>query len=145
MMTLGKTKYRPSLTSTTILVLAVAVLIFSGCAGSSRDNKLRPPAPIIVSVSISDDKVSASPSSAGAGPTTFKIINLSSTTQRLTIRRDELERSTGDFDPEDTATLSMDLKPGDYELAATDTLAIAPERFRVTKERPSSQNDLLLP
>ena len=144
-MNLGKIKNRSGLTNATLFVFTVSILIFSGCASSSRENKLRPPAPIIVSISIGDDKISSSPASVGAGPTTFKIINLSSTAQRLTIRRDEFKRSTSEFDPEDTVTLKMDLKPGDYELAVADTLTIEPKRFRVTKERPSSQNDLLLP
>ncbi len=144
-MNLDKIKKRPRMTYAPLLVLTVSIFVFSGCAGNSRENKLRPPAPIIVSISIGDDKITSSPSSVGAGPTTFKIINLSSTAQRLTIRRDESEHSTGDFDPEDTTTLKMNLKPGDYELVASDALAVEPKRFRVTKERPSSQNDLLLP
>lgn len=64
---------------------------------------------------------------------------------RFVVRGTGFERSTDGFNPDDTVDLKINLKPGDYQLAAGDSTSIQPMAFRVTKERPSSQDDLLLP
>jgi hypothetical protein len=46
--------------------------------------------------------------------------------------------------PGDADTLKVDMKTGDYE-ASVDGFAVAPFSFTVGPERPSGQNDLLLP
>lgn len=138
-------RYLGLLLPASLFISAALLISLAGCAGSKRENKLRPPAALIISVSISDDRVSSSPSTIGAGPATFKVINLSSMTQRLTVSKGDSERSTGDLDPKDTATIKVELDPGDYELATNDSLAVSPDSLRVTKQRQSSQNDLLLP
>ena len=132
-------------TLTLLALLAMASIVVAGCSGNKRENKLRAPAPLIVSVSIGEDRVTTSPASIGAGPATFTVINLSSTAQRFTISRGDFERSSGNFDPQNTTIVKVDLKQGEYELSAADALEIESRRFKVTKERPSSQNDLLLP
>ncbi len=132
-------------TLTLLLLLAMASIVAAGCSGNDRKNKLRAPAPLIVSVAIGDERVTTSPASIGAGPATFTVINLSSSAQRFTISRGDFKRSSRNFAPQNTTIVKVNLKQGEYELSAADTLAIASKRFKVTKERPSSQNDLLLP
>src|SRR6266487_3483177 len=67
--------------------LAVAaVVVLAGCGGSSDyKNDPRPPAPIVLTASIDDQRVSVSPRSFGAGPISLVVTNQTSTAQRVTL------------------------------------------------------------
>jgi len=67
-------------------VFAVAV---AGC-GSNNDykNQPRPPSPIVLTASISKDKVSVSPANFGAGPVSLIITNLTGAPQEVTFESD---------------------------------------------------------
>ena len=129
-----------------------AAALFSAC-GDENDykNEPRPPAPIVVSAAISDDKISVSPRRFGAGPVTLIVTNQTDEAQQLTLETDELggsesgiEQKTGPINPGDTASLKAELRSGQYRVAV-DGDGIQPAAVRVGEPRESSQNDLLQP
>jgi hypothetical protein len=137
--------------ATTPLVVAAAVAIV-GC-GSSSDykNEPRPPAPIVLTASIDDQRVSVSPRAFGAGPISLIVTNQTSTAQSVTLESAEkagngpgIRQETAPISPRDTATLKVDVKPGRYKVHVRgDTIIGA--LLRVGRERVSAQNDLLQP
>ena len=125
-------------------LIGVAVVV-SGC-GSDDDyeNRPRPPAPIIVTASISDEKISVSPKEFGAGPVTLVITNQSSASQELTLDGPSLKQVTGPISPRETASLKADVAQGEYSVSvAGDDIRAA--SLEVGPERESAQNDLLQP
>ena len=134
--------------------LAVAAgLAAGGCGSSSADykNDARPPAPIVVTGYVDDQRVSVSPRSMGAGPISLIVTNQTSTAQRVTLESANatgtgpgLKQVTAPISPRDTATLKVDVKPGSYTVhVAGDGIRAA--RLQVGPERASAQNDLLQP
>jgi hypothetical protein len=130
-----------------------ATLFAAGCGGDDDDyaNEPRPPAPIVISASIADDRVSVSPRSFGAGPITLIVTNQTDKARELTLETDEIggdapgiEQNSGPINPGDTASLKADLKSGTYRVAV-DGRGIDATRLRVGDERPSAQNELLQP
>jgi hypothetical protein len=134
-------------------VLAAAALTAGAgaCGGDEGyENRPRPPAPINVTAAI-DDEVRVSPPTFGAGPVVFIISNQSSSAQEVTFETDELagstggiRRSTGPIDPRSTGQLKVDARQGTYSLSAS-TRRIAPASIRVSRPRPSAQDELLQP
>lgn len=141
-------RVRRALTS----ALAGAALL-SGC-GTESDyaNKPRPPAPINITAAISDDEISVSPKTFGAGPIVLIISNQSDDDQEVTFETSELggsepglaPQTTGPIHPRGTATLKVDVRQGTYELSTSDG-TIEPVTIEVGASRPSAQNDLLQP
>jgi hypothetical protein len=134
--------------------LAVAaVLALGGCGSSSADykNDPRPPSLIIITGYISDQRVSVSPRSLGAGPISLIVTNQTGTAQRVTLESagpagsgPGIKQVTAPISPQDTATLKVDVKPGSYSVhVAGDGIRAA--RLKVGRERASAQNDLLQP
>jgi hypothetical protein len=123
----------------------------SGC-GSDEDyeNRLRPPAPIVVTAAVSKESVSISPREFGAGPINLIVTNQTDDTQQVTLETSETSRGpginqrTGPINPSDTATLQVDIKTGTYELGVAGA-GIKPARLVVGAMRRSAQNDLLQP
>jgi hypothetical protein len=132
------------------LVVAVSAVAVGGC-GSDDDykNDPRPPAPIVLTASISDAKINVSPAKFGAGPVSLIITNLTRKPQQVTFRSDEggkgaFEQSTGPINPGDAATVKADVPEG------TSTVKVGAQAIKaaivtVGPERESSQNELLLP
>jgi hypothetical protein len=124
-----------------------AALGVAACGDDDHPNEPRPPAPIELTARINDRDVIVSPSRAsevGAGPATIVISNQSEDPAELT-----LEGPTDDVGPELPAggvgQMKTVLEEGDYEVTAgTDSDAQA-GLLAVGPERPSSQNDLMLP
>lgn len=134
--------------------LAVAaVLALGGCGSSSADykNAPRPPSPIVITGYISDQRVSVSPRTFGAGPISLIVTNQTGTSQRVTLESSGaagsgpgIKQVTAPISPQDTATLKVDVKPGSYSVhVAGDGIRAA--RLKVGRERASAQNDLLQP
>lgn len=132
-------------------MLAAAVLV-TGC-GSDEDyaNKPRPPAPINVTASIGENKITVSPPKFGAGPVVFIIANQSEQPQRVTLQTDEIggsqagiKQTTSPINPRGTATLKVDLREGDYEVSVSGS-GVRPATLNVEGERESAQNELLQP
>jgi hypothetical protein len=132
---------------------AIAVaLALAGC-GATADSRSdpRPPAPIVLTASISDQAVSVSPRAFGAGPISLIVTNQTKTAQRLTLESVQaagqgpgIMQETAPISPRDTATLKATVDPGRYSVHVAGD-AIAAANLRVGRERPSAQNDLLQP
>jgi hypothetical protein len=132
--------------------MIACVLALAGCGAEDEyDNALRPPAPINVSAAIDGERVRVSPQSFGAGPVVFIISNSSDARQEVTFETDELggdqggiRRSAGPIAPRSTGTLKVDAREGTYTLSAS-AAGVRAARVQVSEQRPSSQDELLLP
>ena len=134
--------------------LAVAVVfVVAACGSNSGDykNDPRPPAPIVITGYISDQRVSVSPRSLGAGPISLIVTNQTATAQRVTLESagatgsgPGIKQVTAPISPQDTATLKVDVKPGSYSVHVGED-AIRAARLKVGPQRASAQNDLLQP
>jgi hypothetical protein len=131
----------------------VAVVLALGGCGADDEfaNDERAPAPLTLSAAITRVAVNVSPARVGAGPIELTASNLTSTSQRLTLRSrslaggaEPLEQRTAPINPGDTASLTADLPQGTYRLT-TGSGAIAPATLRVGPARPSAQDQLLQP
>lgn len=137
--------------------LAAAVLASASAApaacGSDTEyaNAPRPPAPIVVTAAITDDRVKVSPRSFGAGPIVLIIANESERAQEFTLETrggpggaPGIRQTTSAVNPRGTAELKVDVKPGVYELSVR-TQGVRPVAIRVGRPRPSAQNEVLQP
>lgn len=133
---------------------AAAVLSGAVVACGEEDdyaNEPRPPAPIVVSAAVTDNRVSVSPREFGAGPVNLIVTNQTERAQELTLETDEIggdapgiQQSTGPINPGDTASLKADLASGTYRVAV-DSQNIRAAALDVGEERESAQNELLQP
>jgi hypothetical protein len=135
-------------TTTAMVVLAIA-----GCGGDDEKyaNRPRPPAPIDVVASISNDGITVSPRRFGAGPITVLVTNQTGAAQRVTLESIDrigegpgIAQETSPINPRDTARLSADVRPGRYRLHV-DVADIRAARLSVGPRRATSQDELLLP
>ena len=123
-------------------VLATA-LIGAGCGRDDFKNDPRPPVPAEVSIRIATSGVGLSPEKFGAGLVNFTIANLTTRPGTLTIHG-PVDVDSNEIPPGGAETLKVDMKTGSYE-ASVSGIAVRPFSFKVGPERPSGQNDLLLP
>jgi hypothetical protein len=129
----------------TLATCALAA-VATGCGGDDEArSEERPPVPINISVSLNENSVTASPAEFGAGPITLLISNGSGASQTLTIDGPRLRRSLGPINPQDTATVRLRIEPGEFTISAAESAGLREARLRVGPERPSAQNQLLLP
>jgi hypothetical protein len=125
------------------LVVAGA-LVPAGCGSDDHPNEDRPPAPIELTAKVTKKKVTISPPEVGAGLANITLANLSSDPVTLTLEGpDSLSGST--IAPHNVGTLKFDLSEGPYSVGAGADSSAAPTRLEVGPERPTSQNELLLP
>jgi hypothetical protein len=124
------------------VVLATA-LIAAGCGRDDFENDPRPPVPDEVSVKIATSGVGMSPKEFGAGLVNFTIANLTTDSGTLAIHG-PIDAESNQIPPGGAETLKVDMKSGTYE-ASVSGIAVKPFGFTVGPERPSGQNDLLLP
>jgi len=129
-----------------------ALALAAGC-GEEDDykNEPRPPAPIVVSASIGEERVSVSPRRFGAGPITLIVANQTERAQEIRLETDELggdapgiEQSSGPINPGDTASLKANLRPGTYSIGVIGRGGSAAS-LRVGEARESAQDELLQP
>jgi hypothetical protein len=131
---------------------ALAVTVGAAGCGASTDyrNQDRPPAPINLTAVISPRQVSVSPVRFGAGPIVLIVTNQTGASQRLTlttadsIGRHPITQSTGPINPRDTASLAVDVPPGDYRVKVGDR-TIRATNLHVGRSRATAQNELLQP
>ena len=128
-------------------VAIAAVAALAGGCGSDDEarSEERPPVPINVSVNLDEQRITAGPDEFGAGPITLLVANQSGAAQTLTLDGPRLRRSLGPVNPQDTATLKLVVQPGEYTLSAAESAGLREATLQVGPERPSAQNDLLLP
>jgi hypothetical protein len=144
---------------TTIGILATATVGLAGCgSGSTFKNEARPPTPVDLTVYINNARVSVSPSSVGAGPVIFIVTNQSSKSQTISIQRATTTKpvaDTGPINPQATAEVQVDFKPGDYTVTTgtpgkTDAARAAPTAIHgaalhIGPSRPNADSVLLQP
>jgi hypothetical protein len=121
----------------------LAALVVAGCGRNDFENDPRPAIPAEISVKIATDGVAVSPKEFGAGLTNITVANLTNETGSLAIHG-PVDATSNQIGPGDADTLKVDMKSGSYE-ASVDGFAVRPFSFTVGPERPSGQNDLLLP
>ncbi len=126
-----------------IAAAVVTGLILAGCGRNDFKNDPRPPIPAEVSVKIAKDGVGVSPREFGAGLVNFTIANLTTEPGTLAIQG-PVDASSEEIVPAGTGTIKVDMKPGSYE-ASVSGVSARPFSFTVGPERPSGQNELLLP
>jgi hypothetical protein len=137
-------------TSRAAAAAIAATLALAGCGTTSqRRNEPRPPTRIVLTGSISTDRVSISPRRFGAGPVSLVVANLTDTSQQVTLEtagrnRPGIRQQTAPINPRDTAELRADLSTGRYTVKVSGG-GIASTTLRVGRRRPSAQNDLLQP
>ena len=135
------------------LGVLAAALLAAGCGdNTSYGNKPRPPVPVAVTASIAKERISLSPRTLGAGPVLIVVTNQSGNSQDVSIASSDepgsapgtAAQTTGPINPQDTASLQLNLHEGEYVIGVKDD-GIKPAHLKVGPERPSSQNQLLLP
>jgi hypothetical protein len=128
--------------------LATTALGVAGCgSGSNYANQPRPPSPVGVSAAVSAKRLAVSPDSLGGGPIVLTIANL--TSRSLEVHIEPVDTAgpgarSGPINPQGTAQLSLDVSQGTYHLRATGGSS-ATAQLHVGTQRPSAQNQLLLP
>jgi hypothetical protein len=133
------------------IAIAGALALAAAACGTTEDrrNDPRPPTRIVITGSISTNRVSISPRRFGAGPISLVVANLTDASQQVTLEaadrtRPGVRQETAPINPRDTAELRADLRSGRYTVHVTGG-GIAAATLRVGKRRPSAQNDLLQP
>jgi hypothetical protein len=129
--------------------LAVAAAIFAGCGEEDFKNEARAPVREALTGVIQDDKVTVSPSRLGAGPVEITISNQTKAVRTVTLEGESIVERQGPVAPGGTLTIQKTLERGSYEVKAGSEKAvpreIRPAVLRIGKERPNSNNELLLP
>jgi hypothetical protein len=130
--------------SLVVTAALAAALTLAACGEEDFKNDPRPPAPIALGALINDSSVVVSPSAVGAGVATITASNQSPDPANLTLSGPN-DITTGEILPGNTATVKAELEEGEYEVSAGVDSTARGETLTVGPERPSSQNDLLLP
>jgi hypothetical protein len=121
-----------------------AAVLLAACGEEDFKNEPRPPAPIELSALINDKQVVVSPADVGAGLVSITVSNQSGDPATLTLAGPN-DLVSNQILPGNTAELKGELQQGDYEVSAGDDATARDDTLTVGPERPSSQNDLLLP
>jgi len=127
------------------------VLAATGCGSEEFANDPRPPSPVEMTGVITDESVTISPRSEGAGPIRITIANQTDRALTVTLEGEDLEAQVGPVSPQDTADIQKTLTSGTYEVRAGSSRAvniedqIRPATIEIGPERDSSNGELLLP
>ena len=136
---------------TPLLALAALGAVASGCGSTSgqRTSELRPPAPALISASVTESGILLSPKRIGGGPVTLAVTNESESRYRVsfspTSSPDGAGGQSASLPPGINALLRADLEPGSSWAVSVEDGSLEPQTLYVGPERPSSQNDLMLP
>jgi hypothetical protein len=121
----------------------LAALALAGCGAEDHPNDPRPPAPVELSARIDDGKVVLAPSKTGAGLAVITVSNQSSDNVQLDFSGPS-RGETSEIAAGGVGTVQLQLKEGDYTVEPS-VGSISAGTLTVGPERPSAQNDLLLP
>lgn len=124
-------------------LLALPLLAF-GCGSDDHPNEPRIPTPEEVTASVDDERVSIGPSHIGGGLVNLTVSNQSDTPVTLIFEGPESDASNP-VQPNSVGTFKFDFTEGTYEVSAGPQSKAKPATFTVGPERPSAQNQLLLP
>ncbi len=125
--------------------LAALALAVAGCGAEDHANDPRPPKPIEVTARVDNKQVTISPDKFGAGLAVFTISNQSDSEATLSLDGPVEDTSAPILPGNVTDTFKVALETGDYVVSAGTDSTAAPAQLRVGPERPSAQDDLLLP
>jgi hypothetical protein len=127
-----------------VALVVVSLLVFAGCGRDDFNNDPRPPTPLEATVEITDQAVQISPTAFGAGLVNFTIANNSSDSAvfSLTGRTDQTSEP---IPANGNTTFKIPMETGTYEAGVYRKPSIKKAQIKVGAERPSAQNDLLLP
>lgn len=141
----GATRTRGPMLGTLLAAAAAFGLVGAGCGGDdSPASQPRPAAPVEVTVAIKDRAVDVSPTEVGAGIVSFTVSNQSADEARLVVSG-PTDDASAEIAAGMTGSLKTTLEPGEYEVTAGEDSSARPAALEVGPERPSSQNELLLP
>jgi hypothetical protein len=138
---------------TSLALLPAAALAIAGCGTKERTaNELRPPVPIQLNAALMPKKIMLSPNQIGGGPITLIVSNLTGVDQRITFGANSpsgtsdlrIDSQSATIAPNNTALMKANLTDGTYSLSV-DGDTIPASLLSVSGERPSAQNDLMLP
>lgn len=122
-------------------------LVIAACGEDDFENLPRPAAPIEIGARVSDGRIEVSPSKAsavGAGLANITISNQSD--QQISLTLEGPTDAVGDpVPPGGVGSMKAELAEGEYEVTAGEESDARPDLLSVGPDRPSSQNDLLLP
>jgi hypothetical protein len=127
-----------------------AAAIAAGCGEDDFENQPRPPVTLELTGVIQDDELNVSPSrNLGAGPFRILISNQTDSEHTVTLEGGSIEKQFGPVAPDGTVEIKRTLAPGSYEVRAGTARAvrreIRPATLDIGEERPSSNNEVLLP
>jgi hypothetical protein len=125
-------------------LVALAALAIVGCGRDDFANDPRPPVPAEITVKIDNREVLISPSEFGAGLVNFTIANLSDEAATLALEGPTAAESDV-IPPGGNAELKAEMEAGGYVALADGPPDVEPFGFEVGPDRPSGQDDLLLP
>lgn len=123
-----------------------AAAVVAGCGSEDFANEPRPASPVELSARIDDRGIEIAPSTIGAGLATITISNQSDDDVQLDFDgpTNESNRSTNPIPAGGVSSLKLALEQGDYTIEP-DVSSIPSGTLNVGPDRPSAQNDLLLP
>jgi hypothetical protein len=139
--------------SATLLIAATLAAGAAGCGGGDDDyeNRPRPATPINVTAAITDERVSVSPETFGAGPIVLIVSNQSDSEQELTFETEELggsepglRKTSTPIAPGGTGNVQVDVREGTYAVGVGGA-GIEPATVEVSGDRASAQDQLLQP
>ena len=122
----------------------VAGLGIGGCGEDDFPNEGRPSSPVSVAAVITDTEVSVSPRAPGNSSIGGRDHRLSSEPGALVIEG-PTDAASEEILPGDTGRLKTELLEGDYIVNAGEDSSVADAELTVGPQRPSAQNELLLP
>jgi hypothetical protein len=132
--------------------LSVIGLVAAGCGGGGSDfkDKPRPAVPVMLNGVITESRVTVQPNRIGAGPIVITVANETQRSHTLTLDGPNIAPvRVGPINPQDTAEIQQDLKPGQYTVKAGSSQAvakeIAPAHLIFGKARKPSNDQVGLP
>lgn len=123
--------------------LVVAAVLVAGCGAEDHPNDPRPPVPVELSAKVDDRKVVVVPDRIGAGLATVTVSNQSADDVEVAFDGPNSARSD-EIPAGGVGQLQLELETGEYSIESS-VPTISPGTVSVGAQRPSAQNELLLP
>ena len=129
----------------TASALAVTAIAATGCGSDDHPNEPRPPRPIEITARVDNEVVQISPNEFGAGLAVITISNQSDDAVELTLDG-PVAAASQTLEPNSVSDdFKVDLQEGVYEVTGGLESRAKPDELVIGPERPSAQDELLLP